>query len=402
MIVNIQKLTKVFFANYFDVPKGTGKVALLVFIESFAISISFFVSIYLSKSLGFNQVQIGNLISIMLAGTCAGSFLSGYLVSFIKPSIVASVGFVLFALGFLLLAVISSFELLLPVMFLCGVGGVFMMIANLTALIRLAKDDAMKDRLIVLQSVIFNLTVSVAAFLLSYLTHTQLSKMFLLLAFSLVIAAVIALRLDLTSRKVIIKRKDEKQPIINRPLLLTLIPMIACYGIVFSIVKTYFAIDTVERFDNHLLAWIVMSANPMLVIFIQPGLVRSLRNKGNTQLLLLGGSLLCGGYLLFGLSKMIIPSLIFIAIASIGEMIFSPISKKMAACSLGYGNEGMGLAVWKITYYLSGVFGASFSGYLGHSFNHQYAWMICLPLLMCIILCATLYIKLQNSYLVST
>ena len=100
------------------------------------------------------------------------------------------------------------------------------------------------------------------------------------------------------------------------------------------------------------------------------------------------------GYVMFGLSTYLIPSILFVFLATVGEMIFSPISKKLAATSFGYGNEGIGLASWKMTYYFSGVLGAVFVGYLGENFQKLNIWLICIPLSIAIILCAICY----NSY----
>lgn len=376
--------------NYLSVPKGTGKVAALVFIESLAMSVSFFLSIYLSKVLGFNQAQVGYLISIMLAGTCVGSFASGYLTGFVAPRIVASIGFVLFGAAFLLMATLRDFVLLMPSVFLCGVGGVFMMIANLTALIRLAKSDAMKNRMIVLQGVIFNATVSIAAGLLSFLSNHNLEKLFICLAVTLFISAYLTLSSG-KDTKIENKCKKRDKIIPNISMLFTIIPMIACYGVIFSIVKTFFAVDTGSRFSNPWLVWMVLSANPFLVVFVQPTLIGLLKNKSSMSLMVSGSVLLCSGYLLFGISSLLIPSLLFISIATVGEMIFSPISKKMAASSMGKNQEGMGIAVWKVTYYLSGIIGASLSGFIGNSYGHAYAWGLSLPSMIVMCVCGFIF-----------
>ena len=376
--------------NYILIPKGAGKVVALVFIESLAMSVSFFLSIYLSKVIGFNQAQVGFLISVMLAGTCAGSFLSGYLTGFIAPRIVTSIGFVLFGVALLLMTTLKNFSLLMPSVFLCGVGGVFMMIANLTALIRLAKDDAMKNRMIVLQGVVFNATVSIAAGLLSFLSNRNIENLFICLAVTLFISAYFTLNFG---EKVNNESQGKKRYKItpNISMLCTIVPMIACYGVVFSVVRTFFAVDTGARFSNPWLVWMVLSANPFLVVFVQPVLIGLLKNKSSMSLMITGSVLLCGGYLLFGVSSLLIPSLFFISIAAVGEMIFSPISKNMASSSMGKNQEGMGLAVWKVTYYLSGIIGASLSGVLGNSYGHAYAWGLSLPAMIIMCVCGLVF-----------
>jgi len=105
------------------------------------------------------------------------------------------------------------------------------------------------------------------------------------------------------------------------------------------------------------------------------------------------------GYVLFGLSTYLIPSLLFVLLATAGEMIVSPITKRIAATSFGYGNEGIGLASWKMTYYFSGVFGAIFVGYLGENYQNLNIWLICIPLSLAIIFCALCYNSLFSNKL---
>ncbi len=65
-----------------------------------------------------------------------------------------------------------------------------------------------------------------------------------------------------------------------------------------------------------------------------------------------------------GITNYFILSILYLGLATIGEMIFSPVSKKVAANSFGHGNDGIGFAAWKTNYYLSDVIGGLFVEYL--------------------------------------
>jgi hypothetical protein len=167
--------------------------------------------------------------------------------------------------------------------------------------------------------------------------------------------------------------------------------MIFFYGIIYSLVKIHFPVETVSRFHNSFYRWLILSINPLMIIFLQPLLIGRLKNKGNIFLLFSGAFFLGVGYALFGISTYLTFSIIFILLAAIGEMLFSPISKKLIATSFGYGNEGIGFAVWKMTYYFSGVLGAIFIGYLGEQFKDLNMWLVCLPLSLALIICIASY-----------
>ncbi len=382
---------KNYLANYTDVPKGTGKVIPLVVIESIAMCVSHLISIYLVHFLHFTTFQVGKLLSAFSLGTCIGSLISGYLTTKISVIKVSAFGIFLYALGFFLLSSITSYSYLLIVLFLCGIGGVFMMIANLTALIKLADSDAMKNRIVVIQSVVFNLSFSISSFFMSYFHAERLKSLFLLFGFLLLCSAILLLSRD--DGFVMEKRKINYAVKRNWSALSMIIPIVFFYGVIYSLIRIYFPLEAVSRFNNPFLSWLVLSLNPIMIIFIQPLLISKLQAKGNLVLLSTGAFFLGLGYVLFGTTSYLTLSLIFIFFASIGEMLFSPISKKMAATSFGPGNEGLGLATWKMTYYFSGVIGAIFVGYVGENYANINIWTICAPLSLSIILLVVCYGK---------
>lgn len=402
MINNIKNfLFKNYFINYIDVPKGTGKIIPLVVIESLAMCVSNLISIYLVNSLHFTVFEVGKLISILSLGTCVGSLLSGYLTTKISITKVSSLGLLIYALGFFFLSFVTSYTYLLIILFLCGVGGIFMMIGNLTGLIKLADNDVMKNRIIVLQSVIFNLSLSVSSFFMSYLQTQSIRGLFLLFGFILLLSGIFVLNFKETHLPKIHKKISFWQIKSNFPSIIIILFMIFFYGVIYSLVKIYFPVEAVSRFKSPFCSWLILSINPLMIIFLQPLLFDKLKGWGNTPLLLSGAVLLGLGYALFGVSTYLIFCIFFILLATIGEMLFSPISKKLAATSFGYGNEGIGLAVWKMTYYFSGVLGAIFVGYLGESFKYLNVWLVCIPLSLALtmsIICYSIYVnKLQIS-----
>ena len=144
------------------------------------------------------------------------------------------------------------------------------------------------------------------------------------------------------------------------------------------------------------MSWVLLSVNPLIVIFIQPLLFNKLGKTRDITLLATGGVLLGIGYLLFGTTTLFLPSVIFISIATFGEMIFSPVSKKLASTLFGSGKEGLGLASWKMTYYLSGVFGAFSMGYLTEAYKNINIWFVCLLLSLAMTVSVVCYSSVNN------
>ncbi|WP_419420751.1 MFS transporter [Legionella sp. D16C41] len=378
---------KKLYSFYFNAPTGTGKLIPLIVIESAAICITYFISVYLRKSLGFDSFQVGKLISALSIGVCTGSVVSGYLTVKLNPTKVAALGFLIYALGFSFLSMITSYYPLMFTLLLCGCGGVFITVANLTALIKLAEDDIMKNKILVIQSVIFNFSLSIFSFLLCYLKTEHIKNLFFICAIVLACTSVFVFRIkgfNPSNGKLIKLEKNKADPL----LLMMIVCVVFLYGLIYSLVKVYFPFEVNVRFNNNpWILWLILSANPLCVVLLQPMLINKLKYKTNTFLLLIGGSLVGFGYLFFGLTTYFLPSLLFICFATVGELVFSPISKKVAAISLGEGKEGLGFATWKMTYYVSGIIGASLVGYFGVNYKTINVWMFCAPLSLAIILC---------------
>ena len=385
---------KNYFSNYTDVPKGTGRIIPLIIVESLAMCLPYFISIYFVNVQHFSNFQVGQLLSTMSFGTCIGSLISGYLTTKMPPIKVSSLGLFIYGIGLLLLAVNTSFIVLLGIMFCCGIGGVFMMIANLTALITLTHDDAIKNRLIVLQSVIFNASISFFGFLISYLNHGSIIYLFIILGLLLLASGIIVFNFKI--QKPTPSNKADKANITISGSLLTLLSAVFFYGVIFSLIKIYFPLEATSRFHNPLMSWVLLSVNPLIVIFIQPLLFNKLGKTRDITLLATGGVLLGIGYLLFGTTTLFLPSVIFISIATFGEMIFSPVSKKLASTLFGSGKEGLGLASWKMTYYLSGVFGAFSMGYLTEAYKNINIWFVCLLLSLAMTVSVVCYSSVNN------
>lgn len=83
----------------------------------------------------------------------------------------------------------------------------------------------------------------------------------------------------------------------------------------------------------------------------------------------------------------------FIFTAALGEIIFSPFSKKITASCFSRGNEGLGLALWKTTYYLSNILGATFVGYTAEHHRTLNIWYLCAPLSLAMVVCVIIRIS---------
>lgn len=374
-----------YLSNYTDIPEGSWQILPLLFIEAFVMSLSFFIAVFFKKALNFTPLQIGTLISIQLAGTFIGSALTGFLSTRFKPIQLTLVGFMSLALTFMSLSASPGFQTAMPIMFLMGVASVLMMVSNLTAFVRTSSLSGKKNQLIVLQGVIFNLTVSITAFVVSFTEANTLKHLFAAISIILLLTAIIVHRITPAQSVQYKPNKSNYKPDIK--LFWLLIPNLFFYGLTFAVVKVFYATDIQQHIHSPWLQSALLSLNPFMVVFIQPWLIQKVSNKGNdVKQLLLGGILVSLGYACFGFSTNIAILSLLIITATLGELIYSPLSKKFASQLFGEGYEGSGLATWKLSFYASGMIGASLSGYMAEHFSHTIAWSLCAMLaLTCII-----------------
>ncbi|MCW8442358.1 MFS transporter [Legionella pneumophila] len=390
----IKSTTKEFLSNYISIPFLAWLILPLVLMDTFVSSLCLNISVYFTKVRHFEPFLIGETVSLYYVGSFIGSLIGGSLTLKYSSLKIASISSILLGIGFLsLLNTHDVFQL--KIMMLCiGLLTNLLSTSNLSSFIRTAKNDpSMKLKLINLELAIFNLSFSISAYVLISLGVEQIDYVLIFTSTCLCVLGVFAYcikNLNVFSPPQNFNNSRLCKPK-NYKILLGILLSVILVGLIFSMIKVIYAPTIENRFGDNGVSVLVASINPWIIFLLQPFLVNRLKNKDNIIVMGFGVFIIGTGYLFFGLSSsfwMTVFSLIFL---TMGEMLYSPISKSIIISLFEHGREGFALGLWRALFLGSGFIGPIFSGWAAQKYGNMMVWEICgilglSGLLLCLIM----------------
>jgi predicted MFS family arabinose efflux permease len=126
------------FASYRDayagLPRNAWLLALVQFINRSGSMVLFFLTLYLTRKLGFTMAQAGQAVSTFGVGALAGAYLGGRLCDWLGANRVQQLSLLLSGVNLILMAYMTSHAAVLLSAFLLGVFGEALLPANITAM----------------------------------------------------------------------------------------------------------------------------------------------------------------------------------------------------------------------------------------------------------------------------
>ncbi len=130
-----------------------------------------------------------------------------------------------------------------------------------------------------------------------------------------------------------------------------------------------------DRFGDSSTAIVMAGINPWMIFLMQPIFVQYLTPYRHETILKCGSLLIGLGFFGFGMYSPLFACMLFLMIMTIGEMMFSPMSKYLSILCFENGAEGVAMSYWKLTYLLSGTLGTYFSGFMVFEWGLTSIWI---------------------------
>ena len=357
---------KLLFNKYIDTFKGLSNevwwLALITLINRAGTMVIPFLSLYLTKSLGFSLSDVGWIMSAFGLGSVVGSWLGGKLtdkIGFYKVMV-----FSLFVTGllFVLLQYLTTFAT-----FWIGIF-VVMLIADMfrpamfVALSTYSKPEN-KTRSVTLIRLAINLGFS-AGPAIGGLIITTLSYggLFWVDGITCIMAALVLLNvLHPKKAKALDSIKAEKpESAYHDKAFLIFLGAMVLFGIVFL---QYFSTMPLYYKDAHYLSeleiGILLGMNGFLIFVFEMPLIKWLENSTFTKSgLMLTGAILTGlSFLILNFTSWVGVLIIGMMLMTFGEMIAFPFSNAFAMERAKKGNQGEYMALYSISFSIAHIFG---------------------------------------------
>lgn len=357
---------KTLFNNYLNTFKGLSRevwwLALITLINRAGTMVIPFLSLYLTKSLGFSLNDVGWIMSAFGLGSVVGSWLSGRLTDKIGYYKVMIFSLVTTGILFLALQFLNTF-----ISFCLGIFSV-MLVADMfrpamfVALSAYSKPEN-KTRSVTLIRLAINLGFSVGPAVGGIIITTiSYSGLFWIDGITCAIASLVLIKvLNPKKSKILdtVKATNPKSAYQDNAFLIFLAAMVL-FGIVFL---QYFSTMPLYYKDIHHLSeleiGLLLGMNGFIIFALEMPLIKWLENSRYSKSgLMLFGAVLTGlSFIILNLTSWAGVLIIGVLLMTFGEMIAFPFSNAFAMERAKKGNQGEYMALYSISFSIAHIFG---------------------------------------------
>lgn len=351
-----------------------------------------FLSLYLTKDLGFGLSDVGWIMTAFGLGSVVGSYIGGKLTDHYGSYRVMIYSLFLTGVLFILLQYLDTFASLCVGIFVVMLVADAFRPAMYVAMSAYSKPEN-KTRSVTLIRLAINLGFSAGPALGGLIITTLgYNGLFWIdgltcLAATLVLIRVLHPRKSRTLDKV---KVEDPHPARKDGAFIIFLVSMTIFGIIFlqyfSTVPLYYKdIHQLSEFEIGLL----LGMNGMIIFLIEMPLIKWLETGSRTkaELMLLGAVLTAASFLVLNLTGWAGILIIGMLLMTIGEMIIFPFSNAFAMERASKGNQGEYMALYTISFSIAHIAGHNAGMQMIDSFGYEYTWyMISIIALVSIIL----------------
>lgn len=397
---------KTLFNNYINTFKGLSQevwwLALITLINRAGTMVIPFLSLYLTKDLGFSLSNVGWIMTAFGLGSAGGSWLGGKLTD--KIGYYKIMVYSLIATGFLFVGLqyLKTFESLCIGIFLVMLVADTFRPAMFVALSAYSKPEN-KTRSVTLIRLAINLGFSAGPAIGGLIiTSIGYGGLFWIDGITCLLAGLLLLKVlhPKTSKPLDeVKIENPKSAYRDKSYWLFLISM-ALFGIVFL---QYFSTVPLYYKDVHALSefeiGLLLGMNGFLIFVFEMPLVKWLENSRFTitGLILFGAILTALSFAVFNVTTWVGIVIVGMLLMTIGEMVSFPFSNAFAMKRAARGNQGEYMALYSIAFSIAHVFGHNSGMQLVDKYGFDFTWNIMIILMaICVVLLIVLKRRLTN------
>lgn len=374
---------KKIFNNYINTFRGLSIevwwLSLITLINRAGTMVIPFLSLYLNKSLGFSMPNVGLIMSFWGLGSLVGTWLGGKLTDKIGYYKVMFVSLILTGIFFFLLQYVTSFEGFCAGIFLVMLVADAFRPAMFVALSAYSKPEN-KTRSVTLIRLAINLGFSAGPAVGGLIiTGIGYQGLFWIDGITCFFAAILLLRvLNPKKVKVLDEVKVEKPVSVYSDKIFWVF-FIAMFIFGFTFMQYFSTMPLYYkdiRFLSELEIGLLMGFNGFFIFVFEMPLINWLVNTKNSKIKLvaIGLFLVSISFVVLNLTSWIGILIIGMLLMTIGEMIAFPFSNAFAIERGKKGNQGEYMAMYAISFSLSGIFSHNAGMQLINKYGYEFAW----------------------------
>ncbi|MEJ2636268.1 MAG: MFS transporter [Calditrichia bacterium] len=364
---------------YAGLPTEAWMLSLVVLINRSGSMVLFFMSLYLTRELGYSIAAAGRMLSIYGLGSLGGSYLGGWLSDLVGTRKVQILSLTFTGLGFVLLSFVRSPFYIGIMLFILALIGEAFRPANASAIAEVCP-PILRARCFALNRLAINLGVTIGPALGGMLAVLDYHYIFWADGLTCFMAAfmlwfffrgVLPLESGLRKGEQIIARSPLKDG-----LLLAILGMVLAVGIVFVQVFNTWPIYLREAYgllENHI--GLLLALNAVLIVMFEMPLIHRIEKRDTVKIMGIGILFLCGGFAILPLGGSPAYAALTVFIWTIGEMLVFPFLTGFIANRAEDRNRGKYMGMMSLSFSLSFVFGPALGTWIYDHWGATVLWL---------------------------
>lgn len=394
---NIASLLNQYFANYQGLPRTAWRGIWLTLINSTALGLSFFLTLYFVGNLHFSVFTASLFMSCYGLGTVLGGVLAGKLCDYFQAQKVIFYSLAMQGIAFLMLTVSKDPNLIGVTMLLLGISTYSFKTANYKSMLEIAGlPESMQLRILNISNVASNFGLGISGIIVGMFSWHSYHFIFIIAGATILFSALYLMKYyrqeALEVRRSNIEYENQNLKPSNFLLFFSLASIFLVGIIVAQLGSTYpLYIETKFPVLGTQAVSILFLLDTILIVLLQAPL-SSLYSRYNPVVIMgLGAFLMGAGMLILSLASIFVTAIISCVLWTFGEMLFFPTSQLICYANGGDKKKGQVIGLCQSIFALSAVIGPSLGGFLYVYANHNAMWYLSMGIgALCLFICVNI------------
>ena len=357
----LKSLAKYYISSFKGLPRNAWLLSLVVLINRSGGMVLFFLSLYLTKELGYSVSTAGLMISVFGVGSLTGAILGGWLTDKIGTGKVMFSSLFFSGFAFIILGLVQSVYLIGIMVYISSVFSESFRPANAAAFAEVCTSEV-RARGYVLNRMAINLGVTIGPAVGGFLAMISYSYLFWIDGLTCIIAALVFWFLFHDSKGLSESHTNEVQentlsPYNDKIFLIILLFFFAigiCFIQLFNTWPLYH--KEVYGFDEDLIG-ILLAINAFVVVLIEMPLIHRIEKEDNFPTMILGALLLFAGFSILPYGSGLGFAIFAVLLWTSGEILIFPLMTTFIANRASDKTRGKYMGMYTFTFSLAYVFG---------------------------------------------
>jgi predicted MFS family arabinose efflux permease len=378
----LQAIIRLYREAYAGLPKDAWLLSLVEFINRSGTMVFFFMTLYLTRKLGFSTPQAGWVMSVYGLGALVGAYLGGKLTDTVGAYTVQKASLMLSGATLIAVGQVKSFGPIIGLMFALAVFSETLQPANATAMSQVCPPEV-RARGFALNRLATNLGVTIGPVVGGFLALIDYVYLFWVDGLTYLIAGVLFWILFKTSRPPLKESAAAAGSSSPRSpwrdvYFLKIIGLVFLMGLVFVQIFTTFPLYFKKFYgfpENRI--GLLLAVNTIMIVLFEMILLNALRRRPSIQLVAVGSLLLGGGLALMPLGRGFLFAAFTVMVWTAGEMLFMPAVTTVIANHSDDAGRGNYMGVFSLAFALSLTLGPSIGAFIYDRLGADILWLVC-------------------------